>query len=538
MMDILQNTNFFSAFTASPDVPSNYIQLFQNTLTKDTKNALGITPKDSAHPFVAPPDGDLVIDFVNNLGYPKELHFVSNMYVNSLYQPWRFILTMINQCLTEYYEKYLKMATRKPRQPMIVTDEEGGKKKKAPQTDEENEEDQLASQPQVEDDEYNLQIGIQMSLESLQAHGKGKGIATDEQAAHLLLDLQNPKKKSTTNQYIFQRWSTKNQDASTGPSAQPQDDTSANVVHDTSSPADAETSADTKKSNNKADTEILNVGKEQGGDVSNTVDLEERTVKLDEGPAGSDLGKTPKSRPPLEEDQAGSNPGQSHAVQARPNLEPMHEDFLTTVYPQVHESLKLTTEEYIHIENPPSSFGTLSSMNNLDDAFTFGDQFLNDKSSEDEPRKTNVETEVESMVTILIHQASSSGPPLSTPIIDLTPPKPVSPPVQAPTITSTTATTTTTLLLPSPLPQQSTTDHELATRVSTLEKICANFEKKNKLQDKTNRALSSRVYTLENHDLYSKIDKYVNEVVKEAVHNALQAPLYERFRDLFKFDMK
>nr|GFC11119.1 hypothetical protein [Tanacetum cinerariifolium] len=43
-----------------------------------------------------------------------------------------------------------------------------------------------------------------------------------------------------------------------------------------------------------------------------------------------------------------------------------------------------------------------------------------------EPGNANVETKVESMVTIPIHQASSSVPPLSTPIIDLSPPKPVS----------------------------------------------------------------------------------------------------------------
>ncbi|GKB04253.1 hypothetical protein Tco_0832396, partial [Tanacetum coccineum] len=46
------------------------------------------------------------------------------------------------------------------------------------------------------------------------------------------------------------------------------------------------------------------------------------------------------------------------------------------------------------------------------------------------------------------------------------------------------------------------------------------------------------VYKLEHHDLYSKIDKKVNEVVKEAVNNALQAPLRERFRDLSKVQMK
>ncbi|GJU35724.1 hypothetical protein Tco_1184078 [Tanacetum coccineum] len=176
----------------------------------------------------------------------------------------------------------------------------------------------------------------------------------------------------------------------------------------------------------------------------------------------------------MEKDQARLNPRQSHVVQAGPNPEPIHEDFIATVYPQVHESLKLTMEEHVHIKNPPSSSGTLSSMKNLDDAFTFGDQFLNDKPTKEEPSKANVEIEVESIVTVPIHQASSSVPPLSTPIIDLTPPKPVSPPTQEPIFTTTTATTTTLPLPPHP-PQQSTTVLELATRVSSLEKICANF---------------------------------------------------------------
>ncbi|GKG55372.1 hypothetical protein Tco_0572012, partial [Tanacetum coccineum] len=51
----------------------------------------------------------------------------------------------------------------------------------------------------------------------------------------------------------------------------------------------------------------------------------------------------------LEEDQAGSDPGQSHVAQAGPNPEPMHKDFIATVYPVVHEILKLTTEEQVHI---------------------------------------------------------------------------------------------------------------------------------------------------------------------------------------------
>ncbi|GJU53037.1 hypothetical protein Tco_1226751, partial [Tanacetum coccineum] len=519
--------------------------------------ALEITLVDSGHPFVSPLAGDQVMDFVNELGYLEEIHFISKMHVNNLYQPWRAILSLINQCLTDktfgsvkprytviqklwyivtrsnvdyaellrpwslvhvigddfllgnlkfvpkgekdevfgksipkeliteaiqnssYYQQYLEMVARKP------TAKEGGQKKTTSKADkpkrptpvkqlalseqikpvkektskptpskkirkgkvmkvckekrydrlvdEEDEEPQSASEPQVEDDEYNLQRGITQRLPVVE--GKGKGIATDEQVAQLLLKLQKPKKKN---------------------------DTIANVVRDTSSPANAKTGADTEKSNSEGDTEILNVDEERGENISNMVALEERTIELDEGQAGSDSGKTPESRP-----------------------SPEH--------------------------------------------------FLNDKPTEEEPGKANMETKVESLVTVPIHQASSSAPPLSTPIIDLTPPKPVSPPAQEPVFT---ATTTTTLLPPPPPPQQSTTDPVIAARVSALEQIYANFEKKHKLRDKTTQALSSRVFTLENHDLYLKIENYVNKTVKEAIHNALQVPIRDHFRELSEFEMK
>ncbi|GJY69329.1 hypothetical protein Tco_0472311 [Tanacetum coccineum] len=92
----------------------------------------------------------------------------------------------------------------------------------------------------------------------------------------------------------------------------------------------------------------------------------------------------------------------------------------------------------------------------------------------------------------------------------------------------------TTLPPPPPLLPQSTTDPDLATRVCTLEKRSVDLENKTHLHDKTTQALASRVYKLEHHDLYSQIDKQVNKVIKEVVHNALQAPLHECFRDLSK----
>nr|GFA31860.1 hypothetical protein [Tanacetum cinerariifolium] len=322
-----------------------------------------------------------------------------------------------------YYQQYQEMVARKP------IAKEGGKKKiitKAEQPKKSTPIKQTkpapAKQPKLMKEKTSKPTPSKKASKD-----KGKSIATNEQAVLSLLDLHKPKKKSTTDQYVLQRRTPATEDASTGPSTQLEDDTSANKVHDTPSPTDAKTSADTDKTNSKGDTEILNVSKEQGEDVSNKVDLEEKTVELDEGQARLDPGKTPESRPPpkhvlMEEDHAGPNHGQSYVDLARPNPEPMHDDFVAIVYPKVHESLKHKTKEHVHLENPLSSSGTLSSMKNLEDNFTFGDQFINDKPTEKDPGKINVETEVESMVTIPIHQASPLVPPLSNPVIDLTPP--------------------------------------------------------------------------------------------------------------------
>ncbi|GKG08530.1 hypothetical protein Tco_0334362, partial [Tanacetum coccineum] len=51
--------------------------------------------------------------------------------------------------------------------------------------------------------------------------GKGKAIVTEEQAAQSLLALHTPKRRSTTDQFILQRWTSATEEASTGPSAQP-----------------------------------------------------------------------------------------------------------------------------------------------------------------------------------------------------------------------------------------------------------------------------------------------------------------------------
>nr|GEV16310.1 hypothetical protein [Tanacetum cinerariifolium] len=64
------------------------------------RDVLQITPINDNNPFVAPPSSDAVIEYVNTLGYPYTLRNVYAMSINDLYQPWRAILFMINMCLT------------------------------------------------------------------------------------------------------------------------------------------------------------------------------------------------------------------------------------------------------------------------------------------------------------------------------------------------------------------------------------------------------------------------------------------------------
>ncbi|GKD22924.1 hypothetical protein Tco_1224627, partial [Tanacetum coccineum] len=691
-VDILQNTNFFKAFTASALVPAIHIQQFWNTLTYEAKTeaysfqldetrfvldvnllreALEITPIDQAHKFVSPPSGDSIMDFVNELGYTEVIHFVSRMAMNNLYQPWRAILSMINQCLTSktyghdrprypvlqmlweiitssgsgsptkkgrkdkphvipycrftkliichlgrihnihqrsasqfhlakedlrlgnlkfvskgevnevfgmsipnelisnniknapYYNAYLEMVAKHDQK--VAAEKEGKKKttstkqpKSMPATEKSskpapaskpkvtkekpskpstakppkpkpakgkstkatplqkadkgkvakvcnvkssfqlvNEPNEKPAQPepepepehQSEGEEYDVKRAIQMSLESFHAEGHAHvgGVAIRKPVAEATRPLRVVEGKGKAI-----------------------DDTSANIVRDSPSPADAETGDESDKTNSGGDTEILHISEEQGEDVDNQVNLEEKTAKLDQGQAGSDPGKTLESRPLpekifMDEDQAGPDPEESRVALAGPDPEPTQDEFMANVYPNVHESLKFLAGEHVILENPLSSTGTLSLMKNLEDAYTIRDQFFNDKSTEDEPGKLNVEAEVVSMVTVPIYQASSSVPPLSTPVIDLSPSKPAPSTTQVPIFTATTMTTTITRPLLPPPQQQSITDFELVARL---------------------------------RDLPHMIDETIRETIKEAVQVALQAPLRDRFRDLPEADMK
>ncbi|GJS50883.1 hypothetical protein Tco_0624245 [Tanacetum coccineum] len=263
--------------------------------------------------------------------------------------------------------------------------------------------------------------------------GKGKAIVTEEQVAHSLIDLS--KKKRTTDQFILVRRDQTPHDSTTGPSSQPEDDTSEKVIHESSSTSDSErTKSETEAAAPKGD-------KDQGEVDSSTVTSGVSIPVSDPEKAHEALaGPDPE---PMQEDQTGSNSGKLHVSLAGPNPEHMDDEFLATAYPKVHENLKLITDERVIEENPESHSGSMSSMKNLDDTDNFGDQFLYDKPTEDDQEKSKVIEESDSTIPDPSHQTVTSTPPVIAPFTDVSSTKPSSlvtpPPINTEATTITTS---------------------------------------------------------------------------------------------------
>ncbi|GJT01023.1 hypothetical protein Tco_0822192 [Tanacetum coccineum] len=273
-----------------------------------------------------------------------------------------------------------------------------------------------------------------------------------------------------------------------------------------------------------------------------------------------------------EEGQGGTNPGDtgmsqtpsSHVVHVGPNLDhmdlgitkassqpntkQMDDEFTANAYPKVQENLKLPSEGEVRLEEPTSSAGTLSSMKNLNKDLSFTNQFLVEKSHEDEPEKTNTEAEVQSMVTVPILQDTLSVPLMTTPVIDIIDPQsdsttvPASMPTTTTTVTETTTTTTTTTVLPPPQPQHDVSTLILIQTIGQLEQKIADLVDANQALEKRIDKQGNRIHQLESQDLSRlireqtvefidsqeidrKIEESVKEVVTASVQHVMRAPL-------------
>ncbi|GKB13742.1 hypothetical protein Tco_0847665, partial [Tanacetum coccineum] len=239
--------------------------------------------------------------------------------------------------------------------------------------------------PAHTDEEADLQRALELKVQ-----GKGKEKFVDEQAAHDLLTLHIPTKKSLAN----------------------------------SPSLDAELPLTDSERESDEEVPVINAGDQDEGQAG------PNPSEPEEGQAGPNPGIQDKGQARSNPgDAAESQPQPSHVVHAGPNLEHMNlettdastqqkleqmdEEFTTTAYPSVQDNLKLLTEDQVILEEPTSSTGTLSSLKNLDKDLSFTDQFFVEKPQEEEPRKINAEVEVQSMVSVSIHQDTSSVPPMT-----------------------------------------------------------------------------------------------------------------------------
>ncbi|GJS24441.1 putative ribonuclease H-like domain-containing protein [Tanacetum coccineum] len=214
--------------------------------------------------------------------------------------------------------------------------------------------------------------------------GKGKAVVSEEQVAHSLIDMS--KKKRSTDQFILARRDQTPPDSTTGPSSQPDDDTSDKEIHEPSSTSDSErTESDTESAAPKGD-------KDQDEVDTSTV-LKVTKIKHN---------------------------------------------------PKVHEKPEAPNNEKVSSKKNPESFWFFySTMKNLDDTYNFGDQFLYDKPTEDDQEKSKVIEESDSTIPDPSHQTVTSTPLVIAPFTNVSSTKPSSlvtpPPINTEATTITTS---------------------------------------------------------------------------------------------------
>nr|GEY02062.1 retrovirus-related Pol polyprotein from transposon TNT 1-94 [Tanacetum cinerariifolium] len=553
MVDILKHTNFFRAFTASSTIPSIYIQQFRDTvrydktagcckcqldeqrfdLTKDTLiDALQITPVKNNQAFTSALSSDALINFINELGYPKLTRNLSIVLINDIFQLWRALTTIINMCLTgktssakgtkrevfgmpspgnlittdiqgaSYYQEYLAKVSKHQRYLAgeIGSDPDSPAPKLTKTA--------KKSKPTVPKADPRLLVSKPASSKQTKpkpaptkTQGKKRKLVTEISDKPSQARKSKPGLVSKRRKPIGFLRSVDESVVEDVPEKEPR-------VNDEE--ADVRTSAPTGSSSHDESSSLY----AKLGLMDNEEESDEDLPGTDAGIQGEgQAGPNPDAQ---DEGQAGSNPdeqaegqvGPDPDVSTQPHPKQIDEGFTATAYPKVQKNLKLTVEEHVILEEPAISSGTLSSLQHLTKDISFGDLFFSDNPSEADNDKPTVETEAESMVSITIQQDTSLIRPMIASIIDLTL-RPESPKVhqllKAIATETTTTTTTTTIHPPPSQQQQSTIDSMMMKRISELEHIMANL-----IHD--NKQLKQRLDSHGAHhmQLYEALEKSMN----------------------------
>nr|GEV42667.1 hypothetical protein [Tanacetum cinerariifolium] len=532
-VDILKHTNFFRAFTASSTIPSIYIQQFWDTvrydksdgcymyqlddqwfdLTKDTlRDALQITPINDNQAFTCPPSSDALINFVNELGYPKLVRNLSNVeYLVKVAKHQRYMAGETESDSDSLAPKPTKTTKKpKPTAPKADPRPPGKKRKKTTEIsdkpskakksrqgfvskkrkpistlrsmDESVAEDVPKKEPRADDEEADMQRALVESLKSMYDVPRAllPPVVIREPEFGKYQPLLEVPGKGKEKAHLH---------------------TIGSYRHDESSSLYAElglTDSEEESEKDVPGADARSQGEGQAGPDPGA----QAEGQAGQDPGAQDEGQARSNPDGQPKGQAGPDPGNAEAsqpmpspvvhdgsdrehmdldvadVSAQPPPEQMDKGFTATAYLKVQENLKLTVEEQVLLEEPASSSGTLSFLQHLTKYLSFGDLFFSDKPSEANNEKSTSKTEAESMVSVTIQQDMSLIPLMTTPLIDLTS-RPESPKVHQLLKATSTTTTTTTILPPPPQQQQSTTDAMMMKRIGELEHIMANLIQEN-----------------------------------------------------------
>nr|GEW49056.1 retrovirus-related Pol polyprotein from transposon TNT 1-94 [Tanacetum cinerariifolium] len=423
------------------------------------RDALQITPVNDNQAFTSPPSSDALINFVNELGYPKLVRNLSNVRKHKFHPIPNSPLYLPNE---EPVLGYIKFSTKGTKREVFGMPIPGS-----------------LITTDIQDASYYQEYLAKVAKHQRYLAGETRS------------DPDSPAPKSSK---------PARKPKSTVPKAPPRPSVSKPVSSTQPEPKSAPAKTQGKK--RKQTTEISDKPskaiKSRHGFVSKKhkpistpkyvddlvakdvpvkeprVDDEEADVQraLEEsmksmydvprGPLSPVVIRKPKCRKyqsPLEvpgkgKAKAGPDPGDQDEGHARSNPDEQAKD---------HEHMDLDVAD-VSPQPPPEK---------MDEG---------DKPSGADNDKAITETEVESMVSVTIQQDMSSIPPMTSPIIDLTS-RPESPKVHQQlkaTATKTTTTTTTTSLPPPYQQQQSTTDSMMMKHIDDLEHIMANLIQENK----------------------------------------------------------
>ncbi|GJZ42924.1 retrovirus-related pol polyprotein from transposon TNT 1-94 [Tanacetum coccineum] len=480
---LLKNTNFSKAFTASSMISAIYIQHFWDTmcfnsstglyschldeqwfnLHKDIlRDALDITPANDNYPFVDPPLSDIVIEYVNTLGYPSTPRNVPAMprhlvlqilwgiihrsNINYAKRIWEEFVQSIQTFLTN--RKNLAMAARgKKKTAHLLIPSDGREIFGMPILDALLT-DEIKGAPYYGD--YQEHVAKYQQFFDAERGKAEEGGATESSDA---TKVTKPKAaKETPDEPSLAK---RSKGGLVGKRRKPK--SLLKLVDEPSDegvPVEEPTHTDEEVDLQRALELSLKEQAERTPGPARPMVLREpdsgKYQPLPELPLTDSKIESDEEVPVInagdqDEGQAGPNLGEQDEGHTGPNP---NEEFTTTAHLNVQENLKLPTEDQMILEGPTSSTGTLSSLQNLDKDLRFTDQFFVEKPHEEESGKTNAETEVQSMVSIPIHQDTSSDPLMTTLVIDLTTMQSDSP---LPTsIATTSIITTTTSLSPPP----------------------------------------------------------------------------------------